>query len=293
MKRPYFYYDDIDTPGPEQDFLARPELLPFKNMPDRLTEANRRLQIDAVNCGRMLLSAFRFLEHVFDVPTPPIFTVCPHSAYRVFPRIDYDTAVRCSAAARHDGGSTVVHLPGQGNIVPASALGDFMPELIVIGGGEHSRVVIEAVRSHPEPWRIIGFVDPLPCRETVDRMQVERLGGNDAVAKFPDAGLVLGLGLSGRDGQRRQLVERLAAPDARWATVIHHAAWISPTADIGAGTVVLAGAVVNCGAKIGRHCIVNSRACIEHDATLGDFVHAAPGSIVAGGAAVGADSSSA
>ena len=69
-----------------------------------------------------------------------------------------------------------------------------MPELIVIGGGEHSRVVIEAVRSHPEPWRIIGFVDPLPCRETVDRMQVERLGGNDAVASFPMQALCSGSG---------------------------------------------------------------------------------------------------
>ena len=113
FKRPYFFYDDIDTPGPEQDFLARPELLPFKNVPDRLTEANRRLQIDAVNCGRMLLSAFRFLEHVFDVPTPPIFTVCPHSAYRVFPRVHYDTAVSMLGGRPAYGGSTACICPAR------------------------------------------------------------------------------------------------------------------------------------------------------------------------------------
>src|SRR5262249_47636485 len=43
FKRPYFYYDEIDAEGPEQDFLQRPDMLPFRNRPDLLEEANRRL----------------------------------------------------------------------------------------------------------------------------------------------------------------------------------------------------------------------------------------------------------
>jgi acetyltransferase EpsM len=161
-----------------------------------------------------------------------------------------------------------------------------MQDLIIIGGGEHARVVIEAVRSLAD-WNILGFVDPLPCDDTATRMKVERLGADDAIGRHPSAALVLGIGTAGLDDRRQGAVAHLGTAAERWATVVHAAAWVSPTATLAAGSVVLAGAVVNSGARVGRHCIINSRACIEHDATLGEFVHAAPGSIVAGCASVG------
>ena len=161
-----------------------------------------------------------------------------------------------------------------------------MQDLIIIGGGEHARVVIEAARSLAA-WNVLGFVDPLPCDETVARMKVARLGDDEAIGRHPKAALVLGIGTAGLDDRRQKAVTSLGAAPERWATVIHAAAWVSPTASVGAGSVVLAGAVINSGARIGQHCIVNSRVCIEHDATLGEFVHAAPGCIVAGGAGVG------
>jgi acetyltransferase EpsM len=162
-----------------------------------------------------------------------------------------------------------------------------MRDLIIIGGGEHARVVIEAALSVPDRWRVVGLVDPMACEETVARMNVPRLGDDDCLARFPDAALILGQGTQGPDDRRQRLVARTGAAPERWAVVIHNVAWVSPTADLGPGSVVLAGAVVNSGARIGHHCIVNTHACIEHDVMLGDFVHAAPGSIVAGGATVG------
>jgi acetyltransferase EpsM len=161
-----------------------------------------------------------------------------------------------------------------------------MQDLIIIGGGEHARVVIEAARS-AAAWNILGFVDPLPCDETVARMKTAQLGADEALGRYPSSALVLGIGTAGLDDRRQKAVARLGVAPERWATVIHAAAWVSPTTTVAAGSVVLAGAIVNSGARIGRHCIINSRACIEHDVTLGDFVHAAPGSIVAGGAEVG------
>lgn len=161
-----------------------------------------------------------------------------------------------------------------------------MRDLIIIGGGEHARVVIEAARSLAD-WNVLGFVDPLPCDETAARMKVARLGDDEAIGRHSSAALMLGIGTAGLDDRRQKAVASLGAAPERWATVIHATAWVSPTATLGAGSVVLAGAVINSGVRVGRHCIINSRACIEHDATLGDFVHAAPGSIVAGGAGVG------
>jgi acetyltransferase EpsM len=165
-----------------------------------------------------------------------------------------------------------------------------MQDLIVVGGGEHARVVIEAAQSVPERWRILGFIDPAPCEETASRMRLPRLGDHDSLARYSQAAFVLGVGSRGIDGRRRPVVEQIGALPARWAIVIHRTAWVSPTADLGAGSVVFAGAAINTGARIGSHCIVNTHACVEHDAALGDFAHAGPGSVVAGGARVGADS---
>jgi len=159
--------------------------------------------------------------------------------------------------------------------------------LILIGGGEHARVVAEAVRS-TESMELLGFVDPEPCGETVHRLGLPRLGDDAALARYPGVLGVIAVGaLSNRD-LRPELVQRLGAPLAGWARVVHRTAWVSPTASVGEGTVVMAAAVVQSGARIGAHCVINSGAVIEHDVQIGDFAHIASGAVVGGGARLGA-----
>jgi len=167
-----------------------------------------------------------------------------------------------------------------------------MQRLFVIGGGEHARVVMEAVRSRPERFALLGFVDPQPCAETVRRLELPRLGDDREAAVLSAQGAlaVLGLGAVGVSGARRAVVERLAAAGVRFCAVVHSAAWVSPTAVVDDGAVVMAGAVVQGGARLGRHSVVNSGAVIEHDADLGDFAQAGPGALVGGGTVVGAGS---
>ena len=57
--------------------------------------------------------------------------------------------------------------------------------IVVIGGGEHARVVIEAIRSGGGAQEVIGFVDPEPCEETTRRLRVPRLGGEDILVEHP------------------------------------------------------------------------------------------------------------
>ena len=51
--------------------------------------------------------------------------------------------------------------------------------------------------------------------------------------------------------------------------------------------MVLPFAFVGPGAAVGKHCIVNTAAVVEHDCALGDFCHIGPHATLAGGAAVG------
>jgi acetyltransferase EpsM len=113
------------------------------------------------------------------------------------------------------------------------------PRLVVIGGGEHARVVIEAARSG-DSYELLGFTDPEPCEETVRRLGVPRLGDESALATTPGAVGVLGFGALATRARRVEAVDRLAPRLGGWATVVHATAWVSPTATIGPGTVILA-----------------------------------------------------
>jgi len=77
-------------------------------------------------------------------------------------------------------------------------------------------------------------------------------------------------------------------PSMSAATLIHPTAFVSCSALIGGGSVILPGAIVHVNCRIGRHCIVNSRALLEHDSIMGDFSALAPGAIVLGSVCVGA-----
>lgn len=162
------------------------------------------------------------------------------------------------------------------------------PPIVIIGGGEHARVLIEALRSGPFAERLLGFVDPAPC-ERAQALGVARLGGDGALPAHRGALGVLGFGAVDDRTRRREVVQRLDGVLQGWACVVHHTAWISPTATLGAGSVVLAGAVVQTGARIGVHCVVNDGAVIEHDVVLGDFVQVGPRAAIGGGATVGPD----
>lgn len=69
--------------------------------------------------------------------------------------------------------------------------------------------------------------------------------------------------------------------------VIHPDASVCVSAKIGAGTQVLAQAIVAADARIGVACILNHRASVDHECVLGDGVHVAPGATLCGCVTVG------
>ena len=150
--------------------------------------------------------------------------------------------------------------------------------LVILGVGEHARVVAEAAGADPSAWRVVELVD-----KTDDAALRARL---DAAGPGDGPWLVVGFGAPPE--ARHRVVEAMG-PDARWAVVIHPAAWVSPSARLEPGAVVLAGSVVNAGAVVGSHAIVNSGVTVEHDVRVGAFSHLAPGAVVGGGTAIGDD----
>lgn len=163
-------------------------------------------------------------------------------------------------------------------------------DLIIIGGGEHARVVAESARSCPAQWHLVGFVDREPCTRTAELLHVPQFLDDDEAMKLnPTASFILAIGRMDSNVLRRSIAARYDAAGARWATLIHAQSWVSPSAQLGEGAFVGAGAIVNTGAKLGAHTIVNTGAIVEHDVGLGDFVSVAPGVVIGGGTTVGDD----
>jgi sugar O-acyltransferase (sialic acid O-acetyltransferase NeuD family) len=67
----------------------------------------------------------------------------------------------------------------------------------------------------------------------------------------------------------------------------HRTAFVSPSAHVGAGSQILAHAVVSVEASLGEACIVNTAATVDHECRLGHGVHVCPGAHLAGLVEVG------
>jgi sugar O-acyltransferase (sialic acid O-acetyltransferase NeuD family) len=72
--------------------------------------------------------------------------------------------------------------------------------------------------------------------------------------------------------------------------IISPYSYISPHAQIDKGTIVLHGAVINAGVKIGNNCIINSCVLIEHGTEVSDHCHVSTGAILNGDTHIGARS---
>lgn len=164
--------------------------------------------------------------------------------------------------------------------------------VVIVGAGGHARVVADALLCQGVEVR--GFVDEDRSLHGSSVYGRPVLGADGALDDEALVGcdLVNGLGGIGREQGsplRRRVQERLEAAGRRFVGVRHPTAHVSPRAELAADVQVLAGAVVQPGARIGTGSVINTRAVVEHDCRLGAFVHCAPGSVVCGDVSLGDD----
>jgi len=153
-------------------------------------------------------------------------------------------------------------------------------KVIVIGGGGHAKVVIDCIQAAGNT--VAGILDDgLEPGGTV--LGIPVLGSICAYENHTDCSFITAIG-SG--SVRRRMAETIPV---RWHTAIHPRAVISPYAEIGVGTVVMANAVINAGASVGKHCIINTGAIVEHDDVLDDYVHISPAAALGGTVRIGAE----
>jgi sugar O-acyltransferase (sialic acid O-acetyltransferase NeuD family) len=145
-------------------------------------------------------------------------------------------------------------------------------EIVVIGAGGHSKVVVEAALSSGLA-PVAVFDDDSSTWNTVVCGVPVKPGGVDAARKFAkNRQCVIAVG---SNVQRKSIFLRLKG--LSWSPVIHARACVSPLAKVGVGAFIGANAVVQAGATIEAHAIVNTSASVDHDSRVGVFAHVGPG----------------
>lgn len=155
-------------------------------------------------------------------------------------------------------------------------------KLLIIGAGGHGRVAAD-IALKMRAWHEIIFADDRKINTSVMGLKVV-CSSNNVQPYIDKADIFVAIG----DNKTRSSIQKqLKAKGANFPVLIHPNTSIGLGTELGEGSVVMAGAVINCHSKIGESSIVNTGATIDHDNIIGDYVHISPGAHLAGTVSIG------
>jgi sugar O-acyltransferase (sialic acid O-acetyltransferase NeuD family) len=164
-----------------------------------------------------------------------------------------------------------------------------MIPLVGLGAGGHARVLLEILTAEGR-YEIIGLLDPNPELHGKSTDGVPVLGGDEMLAALTARGVLhafMGIGSSSDTRPRQRIFEQAKAAGLQFVAILHPSAVLAPSAEIGEGCAILAGAVVGTGARLADNVIVNTRAVVDHDCRIESHAHIASGAVLAGNVQVG------
>lgn len=155
-------------------------------------------------------------------------------------------------------------------------------KLIIIGAGGHGKVVADIALSMKN-WDGVYFIDDNEFMK--EQIGLSIIGCTEDIPRYiNDFDIITAIG----DNKiRRDMHLRLKKLGAVIPTLIHPSAIVGLDVNIGSGSVVMAGCIINCCTKIGEACIINTGCIIEHDNKISDYVHISPGTTLSGTVEIG------
>jgi sugar O-acyltransferase (sialic acid O-acetyltransferase NeuD family) len=156
--------------------------------------------------------------------------------------------------------------------------------LWILGAGGHARIVIDTARSSGE-FEVCGVLDDraTPGQAEVDGVPMIGSICRDTVERHRVTHAIVAIG----DARLRAAVAKRMDGLVRWATVVHQRSCVAGNVTVGVGTLICAGAVVQPGAVVGDHVILNTSCSVDHDNVIADLVQIAPGAHLGGTVTVG------
>ena len=165
-----------------------------------------------------------------------------------------------------------------------------MKKVIIIGASGHSAEITDYITHYnnsvaPELcFDVVGYIDD--NKENYDSYSFVSpyLGTIQDHEVSEEAEYIMGIA---NIQFRRTIVENFLQKGAKFATLIHPSAIVSPSAVVGEGCVVAHNASIGPKAIIGNFNMLNSRCTIGHDSTIGNFNFIGPQVVLSGFTKVG------
>jgi sugar O-acyltransferase (sialic acid O-acetyltransferase NeuD family) len=156
---------------------------------------------------------------------------------------------------------------------------------ILLAAGGHAKVLLSLAEALVLP--IKGVCDPELAKQGVTSWRgLAVLGGDEILEtlKPKEVFLINGIGQTVGNDARQQLYIKLRGKGFSFPPLVHPSAFVARKTKLADGVQVMAGAMIQPDCTIGENTIVNTRASIDHDVTIGAHVHIAPGATLCGNA---------
>lgn len=158
--------------------------------------------------------------------------------------------------------------------------------VVVVGAGGHAKVCVELLRAMGmQVDYCIGGGDGGAAATCVG---VPVLQGDEHIGRLrEEERYQYAFVAIGANRLREKLAAKVIAQGYRLVNAISPLAMISPSARLGNGVAIMAGATVNADSAIADLAIINTGATVDHDCRIGRAVHIAPQCGLAGNVTVG------
>jgi len=143
--------------------------------------------------------------------------------------------------------------------------------IIILGAGGYAKTLADILQQN-KTYNQICFLDDTKTGKYI-------LGKCNDFMKFKEENTDM-YPAFGNNEVRAKWFKILQQENINIPTVIHCSAYISPTAKIEQGVVVLPKSVINTDCIVKQGCIVNCGSVIDHDCVLNEFVHVCIGAMV-------------
>ena len=166
-----------------------------------------------------------------------------------------------------------------------------MQNVVIFGASGHGSVVLDCIEKEGK-YKVIGFIDSFKKKGT-------EVNGYTVLGSEYDLPLIIdkyqiygGIVAIGDNWTRNLVVDRILKiiPGFTFVSAIHPNVEIGKDVQIGKGSVITPGVVVNANSIIGNHCILNTNSSLGHDGFMNNFSSLAPNVCVGGNFILGTGS---
>lgn len=161
-----------------------------------------------------------------------------------------------------------------------------MEKILILGNGGHAKSLIDTIERENK-YEISGLIIN---ENDVNVGEYKIIGNDDDLNNLFQSGIrnaAVGIGYMGKSDLREKIYARLKEIGYNLPAICDPSAMIANHVEIGEGSFIGKGAIINSYAAVGKMCIINSASVIEHDCRVDDFSHVSVAAVLCGGVHVG------